>query len=56
MNKKTVICIVTCVILAAALSVGLILSSRSNKAEYINIAEYNFDNSQKKYQGLETSF
>ena len=55
MNKKTVICIVTCVILAAALSVGLILSSRSNKAEYISIAEYNFDNSQKKYQGLETS-
>lgn len=55
MNKKTVGCIVICVILAIAVFVGLAVGFRGEKAGYLNIVQLDFNDSQKGYDGLETS-
>ena len=55
MNRKTIICIIVCAVLAVAVSVGLILGFGGEKAEYLNIVEYDFNDSPKDYTSLGTS-
>jgi len=52
MKRKTIISIVVCVVLAIAVSIGLFLGFGGEKAEYLNIVEYNFDGSRKEYESL----
>ena len=55
MNKKTIICIIVCAVLAVTIAVGLILGFGGEKAEYLNIVEYDFNDSLKDYTSLGTS-
>ncbi len=55
MNRKTIVCIIVCAVLAVAVSVGLILGFGGEKAEYLNIVEYDFNDSLKDYTSLGTS-
>lgn len=55
MNKKKIINIAICVVLAVAIAIIFIIRFADKKAEYINIVEMNFNNSQSKFSGLQTS-
>lgn len=54
MNKRTIVNIAVCVVLAIAIAVLLIVGFGGEKAEYLNIVEMNFNDAQQKYSGLKT--